>query len=461
MTNGPGWLARAYGLAEYGCGDCEREYQARLVMHFSVTAALVALFFAVHYYASFHFAPAAVVLFLVAIGYGLVPLTLRFTTTAVPAGHVIAALLLLVISYLGSLRPTFPVSALMYTAAVPVVLTPLSGHRAAAAWLVVGAAMTLGFAIAVKIGITRPAFEADPSSILQADATGVTGLMIVVWAITLATDRARRRIDSERRHLADQLHKRLGELVDRRTAELQRANRELETFAYSIAHDLRAPLRALDGFSALLLEDCGKDLDAAGREHVRRIRWGSRRLAQMLEALLGLARVARGTVDLEDLDITATALEIGRELRARVNEREIEFVVAPHLRARADPGLLQLIIGNLLENAIKFTRGKSPARIELGLAAGDANEQTYFVSDNGVGFDAAHVGMLFEPFSRLHREEEFPGTGIGLATVRRAVERLGGRAWAHGSLGGGATFYFTLPAGAHTVEPVPSANGTA
>ncbi len=248
MTDEPGWLARAYGVADFEHGDLERAYQARLVLGFSVVAAAVAVFFAGHYYVSLRFAPAAIVLLLVAVGNLLVPLTLRTTGRAVAAGHL-------------------------------------------------------------------------------------------------------------------------------------------------------------------------------------------------------LARVAREAPAPVEVDLSAIAREIGEQLRSRASGRKVDLVVAPGLMARADPGLLRLVLTHLLENAYKFTQGRDPAHIQVGGMQTAKNEDVYFVRDNGVGFDMAFVNTLFKPFARLHSEDEFAGTGIGLASVHMAVERLEGRTWAEGAVDRGATVYFTLPGG--------------
>jgi light-regulated signal transduction histidine kinase (bacteriophytochrome) len=229
-------------------------------------------------------------------------------------------------------------------------------------------------------------------------------------------------------------------------AQLQEANASLESFSYSVAHDLRAPLRAISGFSDALIEDLGETVKPTSARFLQRISAGAIRMGHLIDALLGLARVsrvelARSSVSLSDL--AGTVLE---HLKASESARVIEAVVEPDLVAQGDPALLRALLENLIGNAWKFTSKTDQARIEIGRAPSDA-EPAYFVRDNGPGFDMAYAAKLFEPFQRLHSSQEFPGTGIGLATVHRIVRRHGGRIWAEATVGGGATFYFTLPKG--------------
>ncbi|HWP34685.1 MAG TPA: ATP-binding protein, partial [Thermodesulfobacteriota bacterium] len=251
--------------------------------------------------------------------------------------------------------------------------------------------------------------------------------------------RAVARSEDRYRALSAELERR----VAARTAQLELANRELEAFSYSVSHDLRAPLRSIDGFSQALLEDYEERLDADGREHLRRVRAASQRMAQLIDDLLGLARVARSELRREAVDLSALARDIVAELRGREPERPVVVEIADGLVTRGDPRLLRLALENLLGNAWKFTRGRTPARIAVGVEQGEG-EPAYFVRDNGAGFDMAYAGKLFGPFQRLHAAAEFEGNGIGLATVQRIVHRHGGRVWATGAVGQGATFYFTL-----------------
>ncbi len=230
-----------------------------------------------------------------------------------------------------------------------------------------------------------------------------------------------------------------------REAQLQASNRELEAFSYSVAHDLRAPLRGMTGFAQLLLEDYGEKLDAEGLDCLQEIHHNARRMAALIDALLSLARVARSELRPERLDLSAVARGVVAHLGRDEPARAVEVVLAPHLPVDADPALAQTLVENLIGNAWKFTGKVATPRIELGATMTDADRHTFFVRDNGAGFDMTFAGKLFAPFQRLHTAGEFPGTGIGLATVQRIVHRHGGRVWAEGKVGAGATFFFTLP----------------
>lgn len=228
-----------------------------------------------------------------------------------------------------------------------------------------------------------------------------------------------------------------------RTAELEAANRELEAFSYSVSHDLRSPLRAMDGFSMALLEDNAGNLDATSQDYLHRIRAGSQRMAGLIDDLLSLAHLSREPLRHERVDLSALAREIGAELEQQNPGRSVELVVAPALVAMADERMLRVVLTNLLGNAWKFTGHQPRARIEVGTRE-QSGEQVFFVSDNGAGFDPAYAGKLFGAFQRLHSTQEFKGNGIGLALVQRIVRRHGGRVWAEGAVGQGATFHFTL-----------------
>ncbi len=232
--------------------------------------------------------------------------------------------------------------------------------------------------------------------------------------------------------------------VRRRTAQLEVANRELEAFAYSVSHDLRAPLRAMSGYSQLLLEDYKARFDSDGRDMLGRMRDASQRMAKLIDDLLHLSRVTRMEMRREPVDLSTIARGTIAELRQLEPEREVEVVVADRLTASGDPVLLSVLLDNLLRNAWKFTSHKPHARIELGAARSPDGRLAFYVKDNGAGFDMAYASKLFGAFQRLHTEAEFPGTGIGLATVQRIVNRHGGRVWAEGAVGEGATFSFSL-----------------
>jgi PAS domain S-box-containing protein len=283
------------------------------------------------------------------------------------------------------------------------------------------------------------------------------------------------------------LNEQLEQRVLQRTAELESANRELEAFCYSVSHDLRTPLRSIDGFSQAALEDYGERLDDTGRDYLNRVRNGCRQMDQLIDDLLRLSRVTRDQMRREPVDLTALAHAAVRQLQEREPARSVDIRIAPDLNAVGDSRLLQAALFNLLANAWKFT-GKTPAAvIEVGVEVGgqrpevgrqqaavgsrqsetgaltDANDAptsdlrsppppVFFVRDNGVGFDMQYAGKLFKAFQRLHTAQEFPGTGIGLATVARVIQRHGGRIWADAAPGRGATFYFTL-----APEPVKAA----
>ena len=252
---------------------------------------------------------------------------------------------------------------------------------------------------------------------------------------------------TERRQAADEvrrLNASLEQTVDERTAELQAANKELEAFDYSVSHDLRAPIRHVEGFGALLMEQYGDKLDAQGRDYLQRIRDAGSRMEQLVGDLLALSLISRCDLHRTKVDMSALVLVVLDELQKTEPERQIECVVMPGLSANVDRGQLQIVLENLLGNAWKFTGKRSGAKIEVGCHGTDA-EPVFYVRDNGAGFDADYASRLFAPFQRLHKQSEFKGTGIGLATVRRIITRHGGKVWAEGSVDKGATFRFTLP----------------
>ncbi|MDR7415059.1 MAG: PAS domain S-box protein [Armatimonadota bacterium] len=240
------------------------------------------------------------------------------------------------------------------------------------------------------------------------------------------------------------LTRELEERVRLRTAELEAANRELEAFSYSVAHDLRSPLRSIDGFSQALLEDYADRLDEAGQDYLRRVRAASQRMAELIDDLLQLSRVTRAPLEAQEVDLSALVQAIVEELRQREPDRAVEVHITPGIRARADPRLMRVALENLLHNAWKFTRPRPHARIAFG-AAPTPHGLACFIQDNGVGFEMRYADKLFAPFQRLHKPSEFPGSGIGLATVQRIVARHGGRVWAEAEADRGATFYFILP----------------
>lgn len=233
--------------------------------------------------------------------------------------------------------------------------------------------------------------------------------------------------------------------VAERTAELEVANRHLAAFSYSVSHDLRAPLRTINGFSEALAEECGDRLGEEGRRYLDRVLSGTKRMAELIEGMLSLGRVVNTELRRAPVDLSALAHDAARELLEH-ESRAAELVIEPGLRALGDATLLRAVMSNLLSNAFKFTSHRERARIQVGRRGEDGGKPVFFVRDNGVGFDMRHADKLFGVFQRLHRQEEFPGTGVGLATVERVVSRHGGRIWAEATLGAGAIFLFTLPA---------------
>lgn len=227
------------------------------------------------------------------------------------------------------------------------------------------------------------------------------------------------------------------------TSQLEATNKELEAFSYSVSHDLRAPLRAIEGFSQALLEDYTERLDEQGRDYLNRVCGATQKMSQLIDAMLSLSRLTRGVMKREAVDLSALARTIADELQKTQPDREVEFVIAEGVTANGDATMLRIVLENFLGNAWKFT-GKHPsARIEFGVKQVDG-KAAYFVRDDGAGFDIAYADKLFTAFQRLHTEAEFPGIGIGLATVQRIIHRHGGRVWAEGEVEKGATFYFTI-----------------
>jgi light-regulated signal transduction histidine kinase (bacteriophytochrome) len=229
-------------------------------------------------------------------------------------------------------------------------------------------------------------------------------------------------------------------------AALQTTNAELESFSYSVSHDLRAPLRAIHGFARILLEDHHTQLDAEAQRLLGGIDQNTRRMGQLIDDLLAFSRLGRKELETRRVDMAELADSIAGDLRRSEADRALEVKVFPLPPAQGDRALLRQVLSNLVQNAAKFTRGRDPARIEIGFRP-NGSQTVYYVRDNGAGFDTRYAEKLFGVFQRLHRAEEFEGTGVGLAIVKRIVQRHGGRVWAEGKLDQGATFYFTLPAG--------------
>jgi PAS domain S-box-containing protein len=229
-----------------------------------------------------------------------------------------------------------------------------------------------------------------------------------------------------------------------RVRDLERSSQSLESFIYSVSHDLRAPLRALSGYSGILLEEYGGVLGEEGRGYAERIVAVSAQMGQLIDYLLQLSRVSRAELRLQPVDLGAEAARIAEDLQRQEPRRRVCFTIEKPVQALADRQLIRTVLQNLLDNAWKFTSGRDDASIEFGTAPSEDAAVCCYVRDNGAGFDSAYAGKLFQPFQRLHAARDFPGTGTGLASVRQIVERHGGRVWAEGAVGAGATFYFTL-----------------
>jgi two-component system, NtrC family, sensor kinase len=266
----------------------------------------------------------------------------------------------------------------------------------------------------------------------------------------------RKQFEDENRRIRDQLLRSELEAGEARAArelaeakavlveELKYKNKELEAFSYSVSHDLRAPLRSIDGFSQALIEDYGEGLDETARNYLNRIRAAAQRMAALIDDMLLLSRISRAQVNRERVDLSALAQSVAEELKNQNPEHSVTVEIEPDLATHADRGLMRVLLDNLLGNAWKFTARTSKAQIELRARA-QGLDTVFFVKDNGAGFDMAHASVLFQPFQRLHDAADFPGTGIGLATVQRVVDHHGGRIWAEGTVGHGATVFFTIP----------------
>src|SRR5450830_751796 len=238
---------------------------------------------------------------------------------------------------------------------------------------------------------------------------------------------------------------RLEEQVRRRTVEVEAANKELEAFSYSVSHDLRSPLRSIDGFSQAFLEDYGPLVPPEGREDLERVRRATQRMGQLIDDMLLLSRVTRREMHMEKTDMSALAAEVAGELALGSPQRDVQLTIEPGMTTTGDPQLLRIVLVNLLGNAWKFTSKREHAHVSVGTVQDPEHGPAFFVRDDGAGFDLQYKDKLFVAFQRLHGQDEFPGTGIGLATVLRVARRHGGDVWAEGEIDRGATFYFTIP----------------
>lgn len=302
--------------------------------------------------------------------------------------------------------------------------------------------------------IYSEAFQSTGNPAIVASLIALVSAAIVVVGVSRLAQRVGGDVDRSTLELrrAEQSLRSLNEELKMNSNALSSLNKELEAFAYSVSHDLRAPLRHVDGFASLLLEEYSAKLDDRGKDYLNRMRASAQKMATLIDDLLKLSRAAKGEIHVEPVDISSMVRRIADQLQADAPTRKAEFAIAKDVWARGDPQLLEVALENLLGNAWKFTSKNPISRIEFGRMAADGTT-VHFVRDNGVGFDATHADRLFAPFSRLHSQEEFPGNGIGLATVRRIIAKHGGEAWAEGIVGVGATFYFTIGQG----RPTPDA----
>ncbi len=290
--------------------------------------------------------------------------------------------------------------------------------------------------LTVRVSEAENAFTFTRRIIVLGDA--LTILLLVFAFVLLVRNEARLR-----QHNA--IVERLNDEITRNATQIEAANKELEAFSYSVSHDLRAPLRSIDGFSQALLEDYADRLDDQARDHLNRVRAASQRMGHLIDDMLTLSRVTRAEMRHRTVDLSALAADVFAELQKSEPERKVDWHIEPGLIAQGDARQLRVALVNLLGNAWKFTGKTATARIEFGAMRNADNTMEFFVRDNGAGFDMAYADKLFGAFQRLHLASEFPGTGIGLATVQRIIHRHGGQVRGAGMPGQGATFYFTLP----------------
>ena len=280
--------------------------------------------------------------------------------------------------------------------------------------------------------VLRDCRTAEECARAAAAATGFFAESLAPYEMALRGFRE----SSEQLHLANAA-------LEQRRGDLAAANQELEAFTYSVSHDLRAPLRHIDGFSNLLLEEHGSELSDQARHYLTRVRDGARRMGQLVDDLLSLSRVGRQEVRWHIVGLNALLEEAQRDLQPEMEGRQIDWKISPLPFMECDPALMRQVFANLFSNALKFTRPRERTVIEVGTMTRDG-QPVVFVRDNGVGFSMKYADKLFRVFQRLHRQEDFEGTGVGLATVQRIIHKHGGRVWAEGELDKGATFYFAL-----------------
>jgi signal transduction histidine kinase len=289
----------------------------------------------------------------------------------------------------------------------------------------------------VKLAETAGLVSRDKNYGVRAESvSGFNEIDVLVQAFNDMLEQIQQR-DAELLKAQGELEQR----VEDRTRQLIAANRELEAFSYSVSHDLRGPLETINGFTYMFLHDFGARLDPAGKEFIQHIRGAAVRMGDLIDDLLKLSQVSSGAMHQERVDLSTIARSIAQELQSHEPQRKVQFVIPESLVALGDSRLLRIAMENMLRNAWKYTSGHATARIEFGY---DDASAAYYVCDDGAGFNQAEAGRLFQPFQRLHSLAEFPGTGVGLATVQRVVHRHGGRIWAEGAVEQGATFYFTL-----------------
>jgi signal transduction histidine kinase len=323
----------------------------------------------------------------------------------------------------------------------PAIRVPSEGNRVR--FVVYAPLREMGWTVIVEKG-RREILKSESGFFVQMAAISLLLFLLIASSLVyLRKGIARQKLEEQR---IRRLNEELEERVRQRTDDLLRANKELEGFSYSVSHDLRAPLRSIDGFSQALLEDYAEKLDETGKDYLQRVRSGAQKMSELIDAMLSLSHLTRGEIKRETVDLTALAKSIASDLKKTEPERQVEFEFAEGVAVKGDPVMIRALLENLFRNAWKFT-GKHPtARIAFGVTETE-NRPVYFVRDDGVGFDMAYKEKLFGAFQRLHASVDFPGIGIGLATVQRIVHRHGGHIWAEGEVGKGATFYFSLSDG--------------